>query len=267
MEPDMSRVLLLAAVVGIGLAGCSKSDTPAAGGNAPAAVGGVPAAPKVPVAVPVEATPDQVVSVFLSALRTGDEATTANLLTAKAREETARHGIEVAPQSAPNARYDVHPAEILAENPHGAHVTSVWTETYDDGTVTYQIVWVLRREQPGWRIAGMALELIPDQPPAFLNFEDPVDMLRKRDEAVAALQGPAAVTAQVPDGNAGAAFSTEPPAANGFPPAAGTFAPSTQPIDAAPPTSFSPAQGGVAPANQPPPSAPPTFAPPAGFDR
>ena len=80
-------------------------------------------------------------------------------------------------QSAPNATYQVRPGEILGDQ-NGAHVKSVWTERFDDGDETYEIVWALRRQQDGWRLAGMAMELIPGQPMQYLNFEDPADMLR-----------------------------------------------------------------------------------------
>jgi hypothetical protein len=51
----------------------------------------------------------------------------------------------------------------------------------------------------------MAMQLIPGQVPQYLDFENPADMLKKKDEAMAALQPPpmdpaqqqpAAVTAQ-----------------------------------------------------------------------
>lgn len=80
-------------------------------------------------------------------------------------------------------------------------MSSVWTETYPDGAITYEIVWVLRRQAEGWRIAGMALELLPGQPPQFLNFEDPQDMMQKHEAALAAQeQAAAAETAQAPAG-------------------------------------------------------------------
>ena len=115
----------------------------------------------------------------------------------KAKQELARHSLSVDVQSAPNATYQVRPAEILADQ-SGAHVKSVWTERFDDGDETYEIVWALRRQQDGWRLAGMAMELIPGQPMQYLNFEDPADMLRKKEEAISSLQQPAAVTAQQP---------------------------------------------------------------------
>ncbi|HEY2415027.1 MAG TPA: hypothetical protein VGI40_22475 [Pirellulaceae bacterium] len=155
------------------------------------------AAPTQPVAVPSNATPDQVVTVFLNAMRSGDSPTTESLLTGKAREELAKHSLSVDVQSAPNATYQVHRAEIL-QDASGAHVRSVWTERFNDGDETYEIVWALRHQQEGWRVAGMAMELLPGQPMQFLNFEDPADMLHKKEQAIAALQAPAVQTAQQP---------------------------------------------------------------------
>lgn len=172
----------------------SPGNLAATGNGAPPAIAAAPA--KQAIQVPANSTPDQVVEVFLNALRNGDEATTASLLTTKARVETAKHDITVAPESAPHASYKVSPAQILPENPAGAHVTSVWTENFQqqqpDGSlapasVTYEIVWVMRNEpQIGWRVAGMAVEIAPGQEPEFMNFEDPVDMLAKRAAAIAA---------------------------------------------------------------------------------
>jgi hypothetical protein len=153
-----------------------------------------------PIAVPASASPDQVLTVFLNALRSGDSPTTESLLTTKAREELAKHALSVDVQSAPNSTYSVRPAEGVAGDPNGAHVSSVWTEKFDDGEETYEIVWALRRQNEGWRIAGMAMQLLPGQDMQFLNFEDPADMLKKKDEALATLQQqqPAAETAQQP---------------------------------------------------------------------
>jgi hypothetical protein len=194
-------------VFAIGLAGCSSKkavDTagPAGASNMAAnqQASGQPNVVQQPIAVPSSASPDQVVTVFLNALRSGDSPTTESLLTAKARQELAKHSLSVDVQSAPNASYQIRTAEILADQ-SGAHVKSVWTEKFDDGDETYEIVWALRRQQDGWRLAGMALQLIPGQPMQFLNFEDPADMLRKKEEAIAAMQQPVAETAQQPQTN------------------------------------------------------------------
>src|SRR5262245_3714238 len=95
----------------IGIAGCTGNTTPTAApqastGQTPsgtaATVGQGGPAPQ-PVAVPANAAPEQVVMVFLNAMRTGDSPTTESLLTFKARQELARHQLSVDVQSAPNA--------------------------------------------------------------------------------------------------------------------------------------------------------------------
>jgi hypothetical protein len=172
----------------------AASQSPAA--SAPAGQG-VVAKPTPAVVLPRETPPEQVVATFLQALRSGDSGTTEALLTTKAREELARHQMSVDVQSAPNASYQVHAAQLLPDHPDNAHVSSVWTEKFEDGEETYEIIWALRRQPEGWRVAGMAMQLVPDQPPQFLNFEDPEEMLRKREEAMAALEA-AAQTAQQP---------------------------------------------------------------------
>jgi len=195
-------VVLFSASMLIGCSGKPGATTTSTAGQGPAtatAPTGAPAAPATPpVAVPATASADHVVSVFLNALRTGDSPTTESLLTAKARQELAKHALSVDVQSAPNATYKVHPAAVLPDDPNGAHVISVWTEKFDGGEETYEIVWALRRQPEGWRLAGMAMQLLPGQAMQFLNFEDPEDMLRKKDEAILAMQQPAAETAQQP---------------------------------------------------------------------
>jgi hypothetical protein len=45
--------------------------------------------------------------------------------------------------------------------------------------VKMEVVWFLRQEQPGWRIAGIAMKVFPDLPAVLYNFEDMDDMQRK----------------------------------------------------------------------------------------
>jgi hypothetical protein len=197
--------IFLVVLVAVAQVGCSKkpaADASATNATTPsdtASSQATAAAPAPqPIAVPASALPEQVVTVFLNALRNGDSPTTELLLTSKAREELAKHQLSVDVVSAPNSTYEVRSAEGVSGDPTGAHVTSVWTEKFDDGEEKYEIVWALRRQPEGWRLAGMAMQLIPDQPMQFLNFENPEDMLKKKDDAIAAMQAPAAETAQQP---------------------------------------------------------------------
>jgi hypothetical protein len=64
----------------------------------------------------------------------------------------------------------------------GAYVSSTWTDVGEDGQPhSDQIVWLVRNEPEGWRIAGMVTKLFESK--LVLNFEDPQDMLRKQQMA------------------------------------------------------------------------------------
>lgn len=125
------------------------------------------------------APPEAVVAQFLEAIRTGQDELAGKLLTPLARQKTIEMELEVAPPGSDTASYKVSEVEYIAED--GAHVASEWTDIGDDGQPhTDPIIWMVRREADGWRIAGMATRVFEDEPPLYLNFEDPEDMLRKQ---------------------------------------------------------------------------------------
>jgi hypothetical protein len=184
LKRNLPLVLVLA---GAGLLGCNKSSpsAPTVDLN-PVPPGPGSAVVTAPRDVPTEATPDQVVTVFLDAMRSGDAPTVETLLTVKAREETRRHQMPVEPMAAPNAQFQVAAAQYLPMNPDGAHVQAQWIESDGMMNHTHTVIWVLRRQTEGWRVAGFAIELVAGQGPQFLNFEDPADMMKKYKEALAA---------------------------------------------------------------------------------
>lgn len=124
--------------------------------------------------------PEQVVDSLLQSMKTGNKVGVASLLTITARTETEKAGLEVQPPAMPNAGYQVMEAVLPPEDPGVAHVSSIWSEGDDH----YEIIWVLRKEAPGWRIAGMAMTIDENQDPLFLNFENPAEMLKLTEEAV-----------------------------------------------------------------------------------
>ncbi|HEY2826039.1 MAG TPA: hypothetical protein VGJ04_00435 [Pirellulales bacterium] len=147
-------------------AGCSSSGGSAPGTQSSSAQDG----------------PDRTVFAFLEAVRAGNDQQTANLLTPKALQKTSEMQMSVAPPTSPTAKFTVGNVKYISPEKDGAYVSSTWTDKVDDEghTRTDEIVWVLRRETVGWRIAGMATQIYPDRPPLILNFEDPEDMLRKQ---------------------------------------------------------------------------------------
>ena len=164
----ISLVFMLAA---IGLAGCGGSQT-ASPTNAKTVI----AADSV--------SPDLAVRTFLEAVRTGDDKKAASMLTPTARKKTAERDLTVAPPGSATAQFNVGDVEYVTPEKDGAHVASAWTDVDLEGKPnTNQIVWVLRKEDEGWRIAGMAIKLLEGELPLILNFEDPDDMMEKQKKA------------------------------------------------------------------------------------
>jgi hypothetical protein len=157
------------------LAGCGgSSDSGESTGTAaiPAQTGA--AAPGA-MSDPVEA-----VTTFLTAVRSGDDATAAAMFTKTAREKAAEMNIEVAPKGSDTARFQVGQVEYIDNSL--AKVPSSWSDYDPQGELrTDHMAWMLRREPEGWRVAGMAATVFEGEPPLLLDFENPEETLRKLD--------------------------------------------------------------------------------------
>lgn len=161
------RRLFLALITSLAAAGCSHSasDDPQASGGNQRALANDPG-------------PAKAVDEFLSAVRAANDQKAAMMLTETARKKTKEMNVVVAPPGSPTASFKVGETEMVEE---GARVRSFWTDLGEDGKHhTDEIIWFLRQEPEGWRIAGMAMQIFEDQKPLLLNFEDPADMLRKQ---------------------------------------------------------------------------------------
>ncbi len=125
-----------------------------------------------------ETSPAAAAREFMEAIRTGDDAKVTALLSSQAREQIGKMGFNLGPKGSDTAKYEVGEVELLP--PDGARVASVWTDLDDTGKPrSDQIVWMLRKESEGWRVAGMAAEVFPGEPPLLLNFEDMEETMRK----------------------------------------------------------------------------------------
>ena len=127
------------------------------------------------------ATPQFVVQNFLAALQSGADDEISNLLTTRAKHETEKHDLVVRSPGSPDATFEVGGVEMVSG---GAYVTSLWKEPGKDGlTHQFDIIWILREQTDGWRIAGMATRVAAHEAPTYLNFEEPEEMIRIWQEA------------------------------------------------------------------------------------
>jgi hypothetical protein len=123
--------------------------------------------------------PAAAVQEFLEALRTGNDEKASQMLSTAARQKTAALNRNVTPPASDTARFTVGKVDYV--NDDGARVASTWTDLDEQGKPkTDEAVWVLRREDSAWHVAGVAAQVFPGEPPLLLNFEDPQDMVRKQ---------------------------------------------------------------------------------------
>lgn len=176
MRSQLYLLCLLSIVfAGTGI-GCGKPD-----GKLPAAGAG-PAASQAEDNALAAASPTDVVAQFYDALRGGEEGKIAVLLTDKARQETAKSGLDIRSPGSASLKYQIGELQYVTPEQDGAHVKSTWSEVDEDGQqVDTEVIWVLRKQADGWRIAGMATQIAEGQLPLLFNFEDPEDMLKKKD--------------------------------------------------------------------------------------
>ncbi len=161
------------AVLAVGVMGCGGSDEtgPAGGGEAQSG-GGADGQQNGPAAAVFE---------FLEAVRSGNDEKAATMLTKMARQKTAELNMEVAPPGSDTAEFEVGKVEYVDAAKTVAHVTSAWSDLDEKSQKrTDDIVWMLRRDPEGWRIAGAAATVFEGEPPLLLDFENPEEMLRKQ---------------------------------------------------------------------------------------
>ena len=168
------------AALAIVATGCGKSDVNTQQSPPPVHRDAVPSVASVdPNTVAKADGPEQAVHDFLEALRTGDDAKAAQLLSTAARQKTAAVNRGLTPPASSTASFVIGKVELVGDD--GARVPCTWTDIDEDGQrKSDAAIWVVRCEAEGWRVAGVAATVFRGEPPLLLNFEDPEEMARKQ---------------------------------------------------------------------------------------
>ena len=178
-------MLTVGALSGL-LVGCGGGGSTGSGQAGNAETGTVPSTTAQQPTQPKLEGPAAAVYEFLEAVRKGDDLGAERMLTSLARKKTQEMNMVVAPPGSDTARFEVGKVTMLDDN--RAEVLCKWTDREADGSFrTDEIIWLVKKEPEGWRVAGMAATVFPDQPPYPLNFEDPEDMLRQQEKIKAEL--------------------------------------------------------------------------------
>lgn len=138
------------------------------------AVDSLPAGVDLPVGP--SSSPADVALAFMEAMKRGDQMVTSALLTQVARTETSKsEDLKIQPFGFDEASFEVGEFEVSKEDPGQAQVACTVSE--DPSADPEQIVWVMKKERVGWRVAGMALQPEGQSEPLHLDFENPGEML------------------------------------------------------------------------------------------
>lgn len=116
---------------------------------------------------------------FLMAITRGDDKTATSLLTYAAQRETWSNGLALTSEGLPGTNFTVGHAEQVKEDE--THVETTYVDEQDN---TYPCVWLLRKENEGWRIFAMATKFMEGAAPVILPFEDHAEMERRHKAAV-----------------------------------------------------------------------------------
>jgi hypothetical protein len=139
-------------------------------------------------------TAEKAVQQFLEAFKAGNDAKAEALLSTLAQKKTKEAGLQVAPKGSDTAQFEIGRVQYLKQDGNvadgmddsavGARVATTCSDIGKDGDRRKdEVVWVLRKESDGWRIAGMAAVVIPGRDPILLDFEDPEETQLKIEKA------------------------------------------------------------------------------------
>lgn len=128
--------------------------------------------------------PRTAVTLFLEAMRRGDDAATLAMITPLARREVAKLGEwGFAPKGSDTLEFTVGDVEYL--NQTGAQVAATLTDFIDaEHRRTEKVIWMVRwtGHEEGWRVAGFAAEFKAGEPPRHVNFEAAAETRRQLDQ-------------------------------------------------------------------------------------
>ncbi len=133
--------------------------------------------------------PDGAVFQFLAAIRSGDDAKTEAMFSDLARTKIQKLQYKVTPPGSDTAQFEIGKVEFLTPEGNssddvagssGARVEATWSDLDPEGKRQAEsMLWMVRKDSNGWRIAGMAATVFPNEPPVLLDFENLEEALKK----------------------------------------------------------------------------------------
>ncbi|MCH2182599.1 MAG: hypothetical protein MK108_11390 [Mariniblastus sp.] len=127
---------------------------------------------------PRETAPETICQLFVRYLSVGNRSMAEQMLTPAALTTTSRAQLQLEPVGGKNAKYEMQSPRYATNKKKLCQVDCCIKDEMDDQTVETEITWICRLQKDGWRIAGMMVEVTPDQPKDYLSFENVDDVTR-----------------------------------------------------------------------------------------
>lgn len=119
-----------------------------------------------------DATAEEVCHRFMNLIRSGNRIAAENLLTKTALRITTQAGLQLEPMGGPTAVYEVCDVRYATTKQKLAQVECSITDKVDGEDYEMNVTWLVRKQNTGWRISGVMLELDSGQIPDLLSFEN-----------------------------------------------------------------------------------------------
>ncbi len=127
---------------------------------------------------PRDAAPDVVCRAFLDLLRSDKRLAAENLLTRSALAVTGRADLRLEPLGSDAAKYELGQPQYATNKQVLAQVVCKITDEIDGEKFESDLTWMVRKQNEGWRISGIMIQLEADQPQDLLSFENYDDVLK-----------------------------------------------------------------------------------------
>lgn len=147
--------------------------------------GGVAESPASAVKLPPRETePETICQLFVRYLSVGNRSMAEQMLTPAALATTSRAQLQLEPVGGPMAKYEMEAPRFATNKRKLCQIDCRIKDQLDDQTVETEITWICRLQKDGWRIAGMMVEVTPDQPKDYLSFENVDDVSRIKNSLI-----------------------------------------------------------------------------------
>ncbi len=138
---------------------------------------------------PQETAPETICQLFVRYLSVGNRSMAEQMLTPAALATTSRAQLQLEPVGGPMAKYEMQPPRFATNKKKLCQIDCCIKDEVDDHAIETQITWICRQQKEGWRIAGMMVEVAPEQPKDYLSFENVEDVTRIKNSLIDSTAG------------------------------------------------------------------------------